>query len=203
MEIRAELGWSATDALDVFAVAEYWGIPVVPMSALPDGCGTHGFLQVFRTREQDSFSAITIFTGTARLIVHNDSHHPHRQSSNIAHELSHCILEHPSAPLRNGDSGCRDWNATYEAEADWLGGALLIPWGGRTPPCKRGTGYRGDCCAVSGKLPTSEVATQPDWYHAAGATPCASMAMISMPSTVKAPAIDHTLTPSAGKRPLS
>jgi Zn-dependent peptidase ImmA (M78 family) len=123
MDIRAELGWSATDALDVFAVADQWGIPVVPMS----GCCVHGFHQVFQTCEQESFSAITIFTGTARLIVHNDSHHPHRQSSNIAHELSHCILEHEPAPLRDDDSGCRDWNASYEAEADWLGGTLLIP----------------------------------------------------------------------------
>jgi hypothetical protein len=127
LEIRAELGWSATDALDVFAVADHWAIPVVPMSVLADGCGTPGFHEVFRTCEQESFSAITIFTGTARLIVHNDSHHPHRQSSNIAHELSHCILEHEPTPLRDDDSGCRDWNGTYEAEADWLGGTLLIP----------------------------------------------------------------------------
>ena len=92
LEIRAELGWSVMDALDVFAVAEQLAIPVVPMSALAGGSSTNGFNRVFRTREQDSFSAITIFAGTARLIVHNDSHHPHRQSSNIAHELSHCIL---------------------------------------------------------------------------------------------------------------
>ncbi len=127
LDVRAELGWSATDALDVFAVAERWGIPVVPMSILAGECGAGGFVRTFRTSEQDSFSAVTIFTGAARLIVHNDSHHPHRQLSNIAHELSHCILEHQPTCLRNGDSGCRDWNATYEAEADWLGGTLLIP----------------------------------------------------------------------------
>jgi Zn-dependent peptidase ImmA (M78 family) len=127
LEIRAELGWSVMDALDVFAVAEQLAIPVVPMSALAGGSSTNGFNRVFRTREQDSFSAITIFAGTARLIVHNDSHHPHRQSSNIAHELSHCILEHMPTRLRDDDSGCLNWNATYEAEADWLGGTLLIP----------------------------------------------------------------------------
>jgi Zn-dependent peptidase ImmA (M78 family) len=140
LDVRAELGLSATDALDVFAVAERWGIPVIPMSALTDGRGAHGFLRVFRAREQDSFSAVTIFNGTARSIVHNDSHHPCRQSSNIAHELSHCILEHQPTHLRDGESGCRVWNATYEAEADWLGGALLIPREGGLYYVKSGWG---------------------------------------------------------------
>jgi|SRR6185437_7628497 len=127
LDVRSELGLSATDPLDVFAVAEHWGIPVIRMSALADKHGTNGFRMLFRTREQDSFSAVTIFNGHVRFIVHNDSHHPYRQSSNIAHELSHCMLEHQPTSLRDHDSGCRDWNATYEAEADWLGGTLLIP----------------------------------------------------------------------------
>ena len=127
LEIRAELGWSATDALDVLAVAQHLAIPVVPMSDLAGGDGVNGFKRVFRTREQDSFSAITVFAGTARLVVHNDSHHPNRQASDIAHELSQCILEHVPTPLRDGGCGCRDWNPTYEAEADWLGGTLLVP----------------------------------------------------------------------------
>jgi Zn-dependent peptidase ImmA (M78 family) len=108
------------------------------MSALARGGGADGFDKAFRTSEQDSFSAVTIFTGAARLIVHNDSHHPHRQFSNIAHELSHCILEHQPTCLRNDESGCRDWNATYEAEADWLGGTLLIPREGGIYFGKRG-----------------------------------------------------------------
>jgi hypothetical protein len=138
LDVRAELGWSATDALDVLAVAERWGIPVVPMSALAGECAADGFDRTFRTSEQDSFSAVTIFAGAARLIVHNDSHHPHRQFSNIAHELSHCILEHQPTCLRDDESGCRDWNATYEAEADWLGGTLLIPREGGLHYIKRG-----------------------------------------------------------------
>lgn len=140
LDVRAELGLSATDPLDVFALAERWGIPVIPMSDLADGHGAHGFLRLFRNKEQDSFSAVTIFNGPARLIVHNDSHHPYRQSSNIAHELSHCILEHPPASLRDHDSGCRAWNTTYEAEADWLGGTLLVPREGGLYYVKRAWG---------------------------------------------------------------
>ena len=142
LDVRAELGLSATNALDVLAVAERWGVSVIPMSALADRRGTSTFLKVFRTKEQDSFSAVTIFSGSARLIVHNDSHHPYRQSSNIAHELSHCILEHQPTYLREEESGCRDWNATYEAEADWLGATLLIPREGGLYFVKRGWGIR-------------------------------------------------------------
>ena len=126
LEVRLELALSATDRLEVLVMAAHLGIPVIPMSALPEGDGQGGFLHVFRYREQESFSAVTIFKGDARLIVHNDSHHPHRQASNIAHEVSHCLLEHKPSPLVS-DSGCRHWNAEFEAEADWLGGALLVP----------------------------------------------------------------------------
>lgn len=140
LEVRTELGLTATDPLDVFAVAERWGIPVIPMSDLAVGHGKPGFLDIFCTREQDSFSAVTIFNGPTRLIVHNDSHHPYRRSSNIAHELSHCILEHPPTNLRDHESGCRDWNAEHEAEADWLGGALLVPREGGLHYIKRGLG---------------------------------------------------------------
>src|SRR5436309_1157505 len=109
LDARAELGLSAMDALDVFALATQLEIPVLAMSVLASSDGRCGFLEIFRVREQESFSALTLFTGTARLIVHNDSHHPHRRSSNIAHEISHCLLEHPPAPLVS-DAGCRYWN---------------------------------------------------------------------------------------------
>jgi Zn-dependent peptidase ImmA (M78 family) len=58
--------------------------------------------------------------------VHNESHSQTRQASNITHELSHCLLEHPPGPAVSRD-GCRHWNDRLEAEADWLAGALLVP----------------------------------------------------------------------------
>lgn len=125
-EIRAELGLSATDRLNVLAMADYLSIPVVAMSVLPPRNDPNGFLNVFRYSEQETFSAVTIFRGDVRLIVHNDSHHPHRQASNIAHEISHCLLEHKPSPLLS-ESGCRHWNPEFEGEADWLGGVLLVP----------------------------------------------------------------------------
>lgn len=136
MEIRGELSLSPTDPLDVRELAIHLEIPLVGMSQLADG--HPGFLNVFRHREQDSFSALTLFRGTSRIIVHNDSHHPHRQSSNIAHEISHCLLEHPPAPIMSAE-GCRHWDPRLEAEADWLGAALLLPREGGLRLVKKGT----------------------------------------------------------------
>jgi len=72
------------------------------------------------------FSAVTVFMGLFRHIVHNDAHAAGRQASDIAHELAHGLLLHPPAPALDA-GGCRNWDAELEEEANWLGGALLVP----------------------------------------------------------------------------
>jgi Zn-dependent peptidase ImmA (M78 family) len=63
------------------------------------------------------------------LIVYNPRHEPGRKASSLAHELAHVILEHEAAPAI-GVGGCRHWDGLQEAEADWLGSALLVPRAG-------------------------------------------------------------------------
>jgi IrrE N-terminal-like domain len=53
----------------------------------------------------------------------------HRQPTNLTHELSHTLLEHRPRPLAGRD-GLRYWNSEVEAEATWLGAALLVPRSG-------------------------------------------------------------------------
>ena len=125
-EVRVELGLSATDQLDGRALGDHLGVPLIGLSALATRRGGIDFRAFFQRTDPDTFSALTIFNGTARLILHNDAHHPHRQASNICHEVSHCILEHNPAPLLS-ETGCRHWNDTLESEADWLAGVLLVP----------------------------------------------------------------------------
>lgn len=60
-----------------------------------------------------------------RAIVHNDRHAPVRQHSNLMHELAHAFLGHRATPLLQGD-GERHFDQLIEAEAHFLGGALLI-----------------------------------------------------------------------------
>ena len=136
-EVRAELELGPLDRLDPFHFADHLGVQVFGLRELArfDGGGAN-FVHVLQGAERDAFSAITIFRGDRRLIVHNDSHAPTRQASNIAHEMSHCILEHPPSPLLSPE-GCRYWNTRVEEEADWLAGALLIPREGALTLTKR------------------------------------------------------------------
>lgn len=122
-EFRAELGLRPYEPLCPWRLAEHLEIPILPLSEfrdqLPDE--TDYLMQAGDT----AFSAVTVFHGSRRLIVHNDGHSSRRQASNLAHELSHGILGHPpTEPF--GEHGCRNFNQEIEEEANWLGPALLI-----------------------------------------------------------------------------
>ncbi len=124
--LRTELNLAFDDRLDPMDLADHLAIPVLGLSALTRKAPVNGFRDYFSRIDPDSFSAITIFHGYRRFIVHNDAHHPNRQTSNLSHELSHTILEHEPAPVANAE-GQRFWNAEVEQEAIWLGAALLVP----------------------------------------------------------------------------
>ncbi len=122
-EVRAELGLGPLDGLDPRQLARHLDIAIVPLSKLSASLpGASYFLSV----EREAFSALTVFDGHRRMVVHNDSHSAARQNSNLAHELAHALLFHEPTAALDGKTGCRDWNETKEEEADWLGGELLV-----------------------------------------------------------------------------
>lgn len=122
-EVRRELGLSLYEALDPFALARWLEIPIVNLSDfLTEAPAVRHLLE----REPEVFSAVTVFAGSQRTIVHNDAHARTRQVSNLSHELAHGLLLHPPTPALD-DTGCRHWNQDIEEEASWLGGALLVP----------------------------------------------------------------------------
>ena len=121
---RAELGVGAVDPIDPRQLADCLDVPIEAMSNLRDVAGPA--VSYFSGVDSSSFSAVTVFSGSYRMIVHNDSHHPGRQSSNVTHELSHALLLHPPTPAID-DKGCRVWNRDVEDEAEWLSGTLLVP----------------------------------------------------------------------------
>lgn len=122
-EVRGELGLSRFDRLDPFALARHLAVPVIPLSDLTATCsGAQYFLAV----EPGTLSAVTVFEGVRRIVVHNNTHSPARQNSNVTHELAHGLLLHAPAPALDSATGCRDWNADHEEEADWLTGELLV-----------------------------------------------------------------------------
>ena len=123
-EIRGELGLRRVEPLDPWKLANHLDIPVVPLSDL--AMSAPGSFDYLFSAEPEAFSAVTVFSGAHRTIVYNDAHSPGRQSSDVAHELSHGLLLHPPSPALD-HHGCRKWNGVIEEEANWLAGVLLVP----------------------------------------------------------------------------
>jgi len=105
-EVRADLGSSLRDRLDPLRLAHELDIPVWPLSRLPtaiphldDIADAVAYLSL---TDRAALSAVTVFSGTARVIVHNDAHAPARQASNLTHELAHALLLHPQPPPSTG-----------------------------------------------------------------------------------------------------
>lgn len=122
-EVRAELGLAATDPLDPWRLAQHLDIPVHTLSSMRKYAPFAAYH--FSCVDIDAFSAVTVFRGRERHIIHNDFHSRGRQASDLAHELAHGLLLHPPTPALN-EVGSRNWDQTVEDEASWLGGALLI-----------------------------------------------------------------------------
>lgn len=122
LEVRGELGLGVYDPLDPWQLAGHLAIPVWPLSGYaliaPD---CH---QVLMNHESSAFSAMIAFSGTKRVIVHNDSHAPTRQKTDICHEVAHALLLHEPHLVVAGQPLAYDH--AQEDEANWLGGVLLV-----------------------------------------------------------------------------
>jgi Zn-dependent peptidase ImmA (M78 family) len=123
-EVRRELGLETMDRLDPLKLADHLDISVLCLTDLELAARKH--VRYLRDRDSRAFSAVTVFCGYRRLIVHNDGHSPERQASNVTHELSHALLHHPPTPALD-DIGCRRWDQNVEDEAQFLAGVLLLP----------------------------------------------------------------------------
>lgn len=134
--MRQELGFDVYSRLDPYALASHLLVPVLSLRDLVGISATDDALlsavQVLENDETSALSAVTVFWGNRRTIVHNAAHSRGRQASNITHELSHGLLLHPPTPAVD-HRGCRNWNEDFEDQADYLAGALLVPdkaaWG--------------------------------------------------------------------------
>lgn len=121
--LRADLHVSPFEALNPLAACEYLDIPVLGLTTFVE---RSDIVDHFSGEARFEFSAVTWFVGTRRFFVVNDTHHPHRQVSSIAHELGHALLQHPPAPVLCGD-GSRNFDGEIEEQAAFFGGVLLLP----------------------------------------------------------------------------
>lgn len=124
VSLRADLALGPSEPLSPWHLAEDLHVPIERLSDY--NSVAQAAANFFQRDGLESFSAVTVFRGPRRIIVHNDAHSVARQASNVMHELSHALLFHqPSRAI--GDDGTRLWDSQVEEEASWLSGVLLVP----------------------------------------------------------------------------
>ena len=127
LEVRAELEIGPHDVFDPRALANLYGIPVYGLEDLEGWGINEGALGHFNDASPGAFSAALIPVGSAKIIVENTAHATVRRRANIAHEMSHVVLEHDFRHMVLFADGCRVLDTAIEDEATWFAGELLIP----------------------------------------------------------------------------
>lgn len=128
VEIRKTLGLEQTSPLSAFKLADEVGVAVWSAADVQDVDPDD--LAQLTIRDTDSWSAFTLRLGDSHLIVFNPSQSLPRRNSVVMHELAHIILGHQLAAAGFTDDGHlvpSNYDQDQEDEADWLGGALLLP----------------------------------------------------------------------------
>jgi Zn-dependent peptidase ImmA (M78 family) len=122
--VRDELGLGPADPVDIQAVARQLGVWVVAADELID----RDRLQELERIQAFAFSACTFDIDGARVIVFNPLRSPARTQSDIAHEVSHLLLDHDLDEVRMvAGVPFRTCRPDQEEEATNLGGTLLLP----------------------------------------------------------------------------
>lgn len=126
LQAREWLRVAAHAPLCPWKLASHLNVPMLPLSALAaDSEETARAAAHLMKVDRRAFSAGTFRLGAKCLLIFNDANPVPRQASDVAHELAHVLLKHP--PVTTFDeTGCRQYDRGQEAEAEWLGPALLV-----------------------------------------------------------------------------
>jgi Zn-dependent peptidase ImmA (M78 family) len=123
-DLRSQLGLAPHDPLDMNAVAAHLNLKVVCASTLVD---------IARLEELDrlqafAFSAVTFEIHGRPFIVTNPLRAKGRIASDLAHEMSHLLLEHELSEISEFDGvPFRTCRPPEEEQATALGSTLLLP----------------------------------------------------------------------------
>jgi Zn-dependent peptidase ImmA (M78 family) len=121
---REELGLSMYAPLDSAELAAAQGISVKSADTL---VGIER-LEQLEALQPGAFSACTFDLPRGKVIVTNPLSSPQRIQSDVAHEVSHVLLEHEVRTVEKlGDFSFFSCDAEEEQEANWLAGCLLLP----------------------------------------------------------------------------
>jgi Zn-dependent peptidase ImmA (M78 family) len=125
---RKALGLKPTDPLDPYRLAQHLGVEVWDPRKIP-GVGA-ACLKILLRDDPDSWSAITLSSGSKDVIILNPTHTGGRPASNLMHELAHILIGHTPARVEVSQDGylmVNTFDKTQEEEAKWLCGCLLLP----------------------------------------------------------------------------
>lgn len=125
---RRDLRLGSAEPLDPWRLAHHVGVVVLKPEEIPDL--DPAVIRILLKDDPDSWSAVTISIGRRDLIVLNSSHTGGRPASDLMHELAHLFIGHAPARVDVSEDGLlmlNTYDKDQEAEATWLGGALLLP----------------------------------------------------------------------------
>ena len=124
-DLRSTLGLGEGAPVDPAEAASSLGISVFSADQLVP----RERLVEVDTLQPGCFSACTFSISPMRtVIVFNPLSAQTRRRSDIAHELSHIVLNHQLSRVAHvGETPFLVYDATHEEEANWLGGCLLLP----------------------------------------------------------------------------
>jgi hypothetical protein len=129
ISLRRQLGLADVAPLEARAVAVHMGVKIWSASDVPKmDPAALGLL----TRDGAGWSGITLRVGDRFLVVYNPAQSPRRINSVLMHELAHVILGHELTDAHTSSGGSlvpTNYDTDQEDEANWLGGALLLPRG--------------------------------------------------------------------------
>ena len=126
--LRKEMDMELLDRMDLPRLAKLFGARLWTPRDIRGMSDAH--LAQLLHEDTSGWSAVTVVTGMASVIIYNPSHNPGRIASDIAHEVAHLILEHEPTKLvlsQDGSLVMRSFNPKQEEEANWLAWCLLLP----------------------------------------------------------------------------
>ncbi len=123
--VRTELGLPKGSSVIPALLAEFLDIEVRSGDELVD---LSRFVELDEI-QKDAFSACTFKPSEGRtVVVFNPLSSEGRRTSDLAHELSHVVLDHELSSVETlGDFTFLTCNPDQEDEANWLSGTLLLP----------------------------------------------------------------------------
>ncbi len=125
LQVRNEMGIPPHGRLCAFRLTAFLGIPTLGFSKLAEGAKNAGVTEKQLIALETEVHGLCIPWGIGRAILYNDKNRPARQQSDVTHEASHILLQHPLADIKSGAVSQR--SKEIEEEAAHLGGTLLLP----------------------------------------------------------------------------